>query len=165
MSEEILIVVDEDDEVVEYLPRTVCHEPPYPLHREIFVVLTDKKGRVWMQKRSMNKEQYPGYWTVTASGHVAKGQSYLEAARRELWEEVGVKVVLEEERKWLHEREGNRAMIQVFLGRYEGEFELDLGEVSEVRAFGGKELKKVQSKMTKAARECLQMLNYLEEKK
>lgn len=155
MNEEMLIVVDEQDEIIEYLPRSVCHKFPYPIHREIFVVLRDSKGRVWLQKRSEKKEQYPGYWTVTASGHVSKGQSYLEAAIRELMEEVGVEAELSDDKKWLHEREGNRAMIQIFTGEYEGEFALDEEEVSELRAFSREEIEQMKEKLTSAARDCL----------
>lgn len=165
MSEEMLIVVDKKDEVIDHLPRSMCHRTPYPIHREIFVVLRDGSGKVWLQLRSKKKEQYPGYWTVTATGHVAMGQGYEEAAKRELLEEVGVEIELRRGRKWLYEREGNRAMIQIFVGEYEGGFELDKEEVSEVKSFQGKELVKMKDRITPAARECLMMLKLLKEDK
>jgi len=164
VSEESLIVVNKKDEVVASLARSLCHQAPYPIHREIFVLLYSPEGGVWMQKRSRRKQQYPGYWTVTASGHVEKGESYVQAARRELEEELGVRTELTRGMKWLHEREDNRAIIQVFTGEYDGKFALDLGEVAEIRKFKRGEIEQVKEKLTKAARECLMMLKLLEEK-
>ena len=161
MSEEMLVVVNGRDEVLEYLPRSICHRPPYLMHREIFVVLFEGLEKVWLQKRSMQKEQWPGRWTVTASGHVAKGQSYLDAAKRELVEEVGVEAVLKKSVKFVSELVENRAMIQVFTGVYMGGFVLDGKEVDEVRSYEKSELEKMRDKFTPAAEKCLKMLKLL----
>jgi|SaaInlStandDraft_5_1057022.scaffolds.fasta_scaffold06447_2 mevalonate kinase len=160
--EEMLIVVDKDDEIVDHLPRSVCHSDPHPLHREIFVLLSDRRGRVWLQKRSKNKSQFPNMWTVTASGHVSKGQSYLEAAKRELMEEVGVETELTESEKFLSKRPENNAMIQSYVGVYEGEFGVDQEEVSEVRAYSKSELVEMRDELTPAARHFLRMIELLD---
>jgi len=38
------------------------------------------------------KENWPGYWDVSAAGHVSAGESAAEAAVRETFEEIGLRV-------------------------------------------------------------------------
>lgn len=45
---------------------------------------------VLLQKRSMKKDSYPGCYDISAAGHMAAGDDYLETAVRELYEELGV---------------------------------------------------------------------------
>ena len=64
------------------------------IHRSVGVVIFNENGDVLLQKRSKSKDIEPGKWTISASGHVTWGQEYLEAAGRELFEELGVKTEL-----------------------------------------------------------------------
>jgi isopentenyldiphosphate isomerase len=43
-----------------------------------------------LQKRSGTKDMYPNYWTASCSGHVSSGDTYENAAIRELQEELGI---------------------------------------------------------------------------
>lgn len=43
-----------------------------------------------VQKRSKEKDSYPGCYDISAAGHVAAGDGYLESAIRELHEELGI---------------------------------------------------------------------------
>lgn len=47
---------------------------------------------VLLQKRSNNKDSFPGYLDAACTGHVDAGEEYLEAAIRELEEEVGLTI-------------------------------------------------------------------------
>lgn len=49
-----------------------------------------------MQKRALTKDENPGYWDTSSSGHVNAGEDYLPAAHRELMEELGIDEELEE---------------------------------------------------------------------
>lgn len=45
-----------------------------------------------MQQRSFNKDSNPGKWDVSAAGHVSSTQTSIEAAVREVSEELGIKI-------------------------------------------------------------------------
>jgi isopentenyldiphosphate isomerase len=87
---EMLDVVDADDSLVGILKRGEIHRRRL-FHRSVHVFLFDEAGRIYLQRRSLEKAEYPGKWDSSASGHVESGESYANAARRELEEEVGVK--------------------------------------------------------------------------
>ncbi len=56
-------------------------------------------AEVLLQKRSANKDSYPGCYDISSAGHIPAGQDFLESAMRELREELGVEAKPEE----LHE--------------------------------------------------------------
>jgi 16S rRNA (adenine1518-N6/adenine1519-N6)-dimethyltransferase len=62
-------------------------------HRVIEIMLEDGKGNVLLQHRSPGKDTYPNCWDDSVGGHVDAGEDYLEAAYRELREELGVEGV------------------------------------------------------------------------
>ena len=86
---EILDVVDADDLVVGAMERREIHCKGL-FHRSVHVFVLDEAGRVYLQQRSLAKEEHPGKWDSSASGHVGTGESYTEAAVRELEEEIGL---------------------------------------------------------------------------
>jgi isopentenyl-diphosphate delta-isomerase type 1 len=89
MSEELFDVVDENDCVIEQLPRSVVHARKLP-HRAVHIFLFNSRGELLLQLRSAAKDEYPLCYTSSASGHLAAGESYDEAAPRELEEELGL---------------------------------------------------------------------------
>lgn len=66
-------------------------------YRIVRVSVEDGAGHVLIQKRVDTKKAYPGYWDTSAGGNINYPETYDEAARRELAEEIGlVDVPLEE---------------------------------------------------------------------
>ena len=59
-------------------------------HRTVHVWLSNGRGDVLFQKRAATKESYPDKWDVSAAGHVESGESSIDAAIKELREELGV---------------------------------------------------------------------------
>lgn len=73
--------------------RTKVHEDG-DLHRTSHVwILRDTKDglEVLLQKRSKNKDSFPGCYDTSSAGHIPAGQGFLESALRELNEELGIK--------------------------------------------------------------------------
>jgi isopentenyl-diphosphate delta-isomerase len=61
-------------------------------HRAAHIWIVTPDGRILLQKRSVRKENNPGMWDVSAAGHVSAGESVIESAVREVFEEIGLHV-------------------------------------------------------------------------
>jgi isopentenyldiphosphate isomerase len=85
---EILEVVDKYGNVLKLAKRSEIHRNPSLIHRVVHVLVFDKKGRLLLQKRSLNKDVAPGKWDTSVGGHVNPGEDILEAAKREMKEEL-----------------------------------------------------------------------------
>jgi len=51
---------------------------------------------VLLQKRSLGKDSFPGAYDISSAGHIPAGADFLESARRELFEELGIRAEEEE---------------------------------------------------------------------
>jgi isopentenyldiphosphate isomerase len=91
MPEEIFDVVNELDEVIDRKPRSEVHRLGL-MHRAVHVLVFNRRGQVFLQKRSHKKDRQPGLWDSSASGHVDSGEDYDACARRELIEEIGLRL-------------------------------------------------------------------------
>lgn len=105
MSEEMLEIVDENDNVIGIASRREIHEKGL-LHREVHVLFITPTGDLIFQKRSMTKDTNPGCLTVAVGGHVGVGDSYALTAQRETKEETGLDIQLSDlipiEKKLIH---------------------------------------------------------------
>ncbi len=93
-TEDLLDVVDEHDNPLREAPRWLVHCDRL-LHRAVHIFVFDPQDRLLIQVRSETKDEDPLLYTSSASGHVDAGESYDQAARRELQEELGVERPLE----------------------------------------------------------------------
>ena len=93
---EILDIVDEHGiPTGKTVERTFAHEQGI-LHRTAHVwIVRENKGRiqVLLQKRSEEKDSYPGCYDISSAGHIPAGVDFLPSAVRELKEELGVSVM------------------------------------------------------------------------
>ena len=90
-QDEIFDVVNENDEVIGQRTRGEVHREGLR-HRAIHVLVFNSRGEVFLQKRSMKKDTFPGAWDSSSSGHLDTGEHYDDCAVRELEEEIGLKV-------------------------------------------------------------------------
>ncbi|MDE6204371.1 MAG: NUDIX domain-containing protein [Lachnospiraceae bacterium] len=79
--------------------RTMVHRDG-DCHRTVHVWIIREKsdGRidVLLQKRSRNKDAYPGCYDISSAGHIPAGEDYETAALRELHEELGLEAAKED---------------------------------------------------------------------
>ena len=83
-------------------------------HRTAHVwVIREEKGRiqVLLQKRSADKESFPGMYDTSSAGHIPAGCEPLDSALRELREELGIEAV-----------EGQLRYLGAICNRYEAQF-------------------------------------------
>lgn len=127
------------------------------LHRTSHVWLVRRRGEkleILLQKRSDEKESYPGCYDISSAGHIPAGVAFAPSALRELQEELGV-AAREEELifcgdcteicdseffgKPFHDREYSR-VYALWCGLSESEFHFQAEEVSAVRWMGLEEV-------------------------
>ncbi|MFH0789256.1 MAG: NUDIX domain-containing protein [Pseudomonadota bacterium] len=92
---EYLDEVDENNRVIGTKSRPEIHEKALR-HRSVHIFIFNTRGELYLQKRSLHKDQYPDHWDSSAAGHTDPGETPLEAAQRELMEELGLEVKLTE---------------------------------------------------------------------
>src|SRR5207237_9662560 len=89
MSEEMFDVLDESDRVIGRQARSEVHRRRL-LHRAVHVLVFNSAGELFLQRRSMAKDTFPGAWDSSSSGHLSCGEDYDPCALRELQEEIGL---------------------------------------------------------------------------
>jgi isopentenyldiphosphate isomerase len=88
-AHELVDVVDEHDRVVDVVPRARMRAERL-LHRSVFIAVVHPDGRLLVHQRSPLKDIWPSWWDLAVGGVVGAGETYDDAARRELSEEVGI---------------------------------------------------------------------------
>ena len=88
---EILSVVNEEDLVIGQRRRDEIHSLNL-FHRSIHVLVFNSNGEIFLQQRGLLKQESPGLWASSVSGHVDAGESYDVACIREIEEEIGIKI-------------------------------------------------------------------------
>lgn len=59
-------------------------------HRATYIIVRNAVGEICVQQRTPIKETHPGWFDLAAGGVVGAGEASLPAARRELFEELGI---------------------------------------------------------------------------
>ena len=77
---EIFPLVNEAGEVVGKATRQECHSGSMLLHPVVHLHIFDNQGRLYLQKRSMDKDIQPGKWDTAVGGHVDFGETVEQAA-------------------------------------------------------------------------------------
>lgn len=151
MSEldEVLEIIDEDNRVIGSATRGECYKKGY-LHRAVNLFIFNSKGEVFLHKRSEKKLKYPLFWDMSCSEHVKPSESFLDAAKRGIKEELGIEMSLSEaipmhridsvdQNGEYHDNE----LVVTFRGIYDGVMEFDDGEVSDGRFFKVEEVNRL----------------------
>lgn len=150
---EVISVVDDEDNVIGKAIRKDVHLNGL-LHRESYIYLINSKKQVLLHKRADFQ-----LWDHSSSGHFPSEQNYQEAALREFEEELGIKLDQNDIKKIAKERLNhashgkiNNRFVTVFLVKKDiplNVFNIDKGEIAEIKYFNKKELNELLSNTTK----------------
>jgi isopentenyldiphosphate isomerase len=88
-GDEMVDIVDDHDQVIRTVSRREMRAGRL-MHRAVFIAVVHPDGRLLVHRRSESKDLWPGWWDIAVGGVVAAGESYEDAARREVAEEIGV---------------------------------------------------------------------------
>lgn len=125
---EIFDVVDEHDRVTGQRPRGVVHKEKL-LHRAIHIFVFNRRGELFLQRRSRWKDAHPRRWDSSAAGHVNAGDTYDATAPRELEEELGVSAPLECVARIPACRATGWEFVHLYRAFHEGPFRLPPAEI------------------------------------
>ncbi len=92
MSEEYLDLVNDQDQVIGRKLRSEIYQENIRNFRVVNAFLRNSEGKLWIPKRSLEKPLYPGALDMSMGGHVSSGESYDEAFKREIQEELNLDV-------------------------------------------------------------------------
>lgn len=95
MTEEQVILVNENDEPLGLMPKLEAHEKAI-LHRAFSVFVLNDKNEILLQQRAQQKYHSPLLWTNTCCSHQREGETNIEAGNRRLFEEMGFRTELKE---------------------------------------------------------------------
>lgn len=81
-------IVNENDESIGAEDKDFAIEQGL-IHQVVRIFVFNDKNELYLQKRGAN-QTFPNTWDQSAGGHVDEGETYEEAALRELQEELGI---------------------------------------------------------------------------
>jgi isopentenyldiphosphate isomerase len=127
---EQLYHVNELDEVIGSVDRDRAHSEEM-LHRSGIVFLQRLDREILIQHRSPRKTIFPGCYDASAAFHIAFGETYAEAADRELEEETGISTELRYIGKFKHHDPPELQLVAVFIGASDRPVKIDRSEASD----------------------------------
>lgn len=95
MSEEFVILVDENDNPIGSEEKVKCHLPNGKLHRAFTALLFDNDGRLVITRRAKEKMLWPNDWDGTFASHPRESETYVSSGERRMPEELGIEGTLD----------------------------------------------------------------------
>ena len=128
---EYLDIVNEDNKVIGNTSKDEIYEKKLN-HRIVHIIVINPKTKeIYWQKRSESKSFLPGFYCTSAGGHVQSGESYFEAATRELKEEIGLEVSIIDAGEMIFESDNHKRFIRIYVAYAQNGFNFEDGEVAE----------------------------------
>jgi len=141
MSDELFEIVDESGQVLGVRPRRECHGNPALIHQAVHLLVFNRRGELFLQKRAKNKDVQPGKWDSSVGGHMQPGETPLQAVLRETEEELGLRdtpVHFVYQYLWRNARESE--LIRTYVAISGGPFVLQASEIDEGRFWSPTEI-------------------------
>ena len=144
---EMLPLVQPNGLVYGQASRAWCHSGSHALHPVVHLHILDRFGRIYLQKRAVTKDLYPGYWDTAVGGHITYGEQVLEALYREAAEELGLQAFNPQDLgNYIYETPRDSEFVFIFAMVGHPELSPDNAEVSEGKWWTFEELDKAMGK-------------------
>jgi isopentenyldiphosphate isomerase len=146
-AEEMLPLIEPNGLVYGQAGRSWVHSGVLVLHPVVHLHILDRYGKVYLQKRAMNKDLLPGYWDTAVGGHISYGETVPEALFRETAEELGLSAfnpVFLEAYEYKTQRDREFVFVHAMVGH--PTLHPNLAEVSEGRWWSIPELEEAMGK-------------------
>jgi len=143
MAEEQVIIVDENNNEVEVVPRSEMRKNNLR-YRSTFIFVFNSKGEILVTKRTETKDVYPGLYEIFHGGTVAYGETFEQNAYKEIEEELGIKNIdLEFLFKFSYKDKVQNCIGKVYKCVYDGEIKIQEEEVESYFFVSVKKLKEM----------------------
>jgi isopentenyl-diphosphate delta-isomerase len=134
MTEENVILVNENDEQIGLMPKMEAHEKAV-LHRAFSVFVFNDDNELMLQQRAMDKYHSPGLWTNTCCSHQRAGETNIQAGKRRLQEEMGFVVDLQESISFIYKAPFENGLTEhefdhILIGKYNDTPNINIAEVA-----------------------------------
>lgn len=132
---ELVQLVDEQDNNVGIMEKMRAHREA-KLHRAISVFIFNTKGEMLLQRRAKRKYHSGNLWTNTCCSHPRPEEPAIDAAKRRLFEEMGMHCHLEHQFGFIYNAPLDNQMTEyeydhVFFGESDEQPLLNKDEVEE----------------------------------
>jgi ADP-ribose pyrophosphatase YjhB (NUDIX family) len=132
--DEMLDVVDENDIVLYQATKAECYKNRLRKRIVCIAVIDPITKNIALQTRGKDVSWEPGYYCVSACGHVGAGEEWDVAAQRELKEEMGIDAPLEYiDKIAFTDKTGHEFILGIYTTEYpHSELKADPREVDQI---------------------------------
>lgn len=122
---EYVVLVDENDNEIGRAEKLDAHLKGQ-LHRALSVFLFNTEGQMLIQQRAFSKYHSGGLWSNACCSHPRPDELPLEAAKRRLWEEMGISCEMEKAFDFIYKVSLDNQLTEyefdhVFIGQSDGD--------------------------------------------
>ena len=146
MVEEKVVLVDKSGNQIGLMPKLEAHQKGI-LHRAFSIFLFNSENQILLQKRSLIKYHSRGLWTNTCCSHPRDGEDIIDAGKRRLYEEMGIKTELKKEFEFTYNAVLENGLTEhefdhVLIGNFNGTPILNKDEVEDWKWMSLEEIEK-----------------------
>jgi len=137
MIEEV-VLVDNKNNIIGTMPKKEVHSKKTPLHRAFSIFIFGENKKLLIQQRSHKKKTWPLVWSNSCCGHPSLGESSVDAAKRRIKDELGIKIKKIEEispYKYKFSKNGimENEICPILIGFFLKKLKINKDEVEKVR--------------------------------
>ena len=124
IQSENVVLVDEQDNEIGVGEKLITHLQG-KLHRAVSIFLFNGQGQMLLQQRAHSKYHSGGLWTNTCCSHPRPNELTLDAAKRRLWEVMGIRCELTKAFDFIYKAPLDNMITEyefdhVFIGQFDG---------------------------------------------
>ncbi len=129
-GDELVDLIDREDRIIGRATRGEVRTQNL-LHRGVGILCLNSTGQIYVHRRTHTKDVFPGLYDMFVGGVVGAGESYDDAARREIAEELGIRGPTPEPLfRHLYWGDHNRSWVSVYRVTWDGSIRHQESEVA-----------------------------------
>lgn len=146
MGDHLLDIVNENDEVVGQELKSLKLKKNF-ISRVVAIFIRNSEGKLLVCKRGAKEEIAAGLYDLAAFGNVESGESYIDAAKRELLEEVNIDTELRFLGKFYQEVEIDGKLFKIFVSIYIGTSDVTPETSEEIESWKWMRIEEIEKEM------------------